>query len=59
MKDSLLTELLLTLTGDERDEFRLFVQSPYFNRGKDAPDVLALLDTLGKMHYNGSAMRPI
>ncbi len=49
MKDSLLAELLLTLTGDDRDELRLFVQSPYFNRGRDAAEILALLDVLSAL----------
>lgn len=46
MKNSMLAELLLALTDQEREEFRLFVRSPYFNRGKEAPELVALADTL-------------
>lgn len=46
MKNSLLAELLLALTDQEREEFGLFVRSPYFNRGKEAPELVALADTL-------------
>jgi hypothetical protein len=46
MKNSTLAELLLALTEREREDFGLFVRSPYFNKGKEAPALVALSDTL-------------
>lgn len=50
MVNSLLIELLKHFSAAEMREFRLFVASPYFNRGVYVKKVVALLTFLKKSH---------
>ncbi|MCK6694264.1 MAG: hypothetical protein L6Q97_19445 [Thermoanaerobaculia bacterium] len=43
MKSSFVFELIRLLSAEERQELELFVASPYFNRGKSAGELAALL----------------
>jgi hypothetical protein len=50
MLNHFVIDVLITLSSDEREEFGIFLRSPFFNRGANRDRLLALTELLFKAH---------